>query len=401
MSIKNNIALRNMKAKPVRAIVLLLITALLSFTILGGTLIVTSLRKGLGSLEARLGADIMVVPYEAATKSDLQNIVLQGNTGYFYMDNSRLEKVEQCEGIGQLSCQFFLASASSGCCSIPVQIIGFDPETDFTISPWIKKSYGGELNKLDIVVGSDLNAFVGDTLTFYGQECRVAAKLDKTGTSYDTTVFASEETIKSLIQASLDLNMNTFSSVDPEKSVSCILINADSEHTAEEVVNDINLHVKKVKAVQTKEMISGISDSLSGVSDIIGILIAAVWILGAAILMLAFTMSVNDRKKEFAVLRVIGASRKRLAGIVLQEAFWTGLIGGAAGVIICLAVLLPFNGLIEETLRLPFLLPGGGKTAVYIIAALCASVLIGAVTAAVSAFRISRLDTGVILRGDN
>ncbi len=401
MKLKKNLPLRNLLGRPVRTTVLVILTALLSVTFLCGTLVITSLRKGLGSLEARLGADIMVVPYEAATKSDLQNIVLQGNTGYFYMDNSRLEKIMKCDGIGQLSCQFFLASASSGCCSIPVQIIGFDPETDFTISPWIKKSGGGQLKDMDIVVGNDLNAFVGDTLKFYGVECHVAAKLDKTGTSFDTAVFTNENTIKKLIQSSVDLKMNSFTNIDPDKTVSCVLINAAEGYTPEEIINDINIHVKKVKAIQTKEMISGVSDSLSGVSDITGILISAVWILGTVILLLAFTMSVNERKKEFAILRVMGASRKKLASIVLQEAVITGITGSIVGIIIGLVTVIPFSSSIESALNLPFLIPDISRIAEYAGISLIISSLTGAFAAGFSAFRISRIDTGLILRGDN
>ena len=282
-----------------------------------------------------------------------------------------------------------------------MQIIGFDPETDFTITPWIKKSGGGKLGTYDVVVGNDLNAFVGDTLTFYGTEVKVAAKLDKTGTSFDTTVFTNADTIKELIRSSLELKMNDFGDVDPDRVVSTVLINAADGHSAEEVANDINLHVKRVKAYATKDMISGVSESLSGVSDVIGVLIGVVWVLGAVILLLAFTMSANERKKEFAVLRVLGASRGKLASMVLKEALLTGLTGGAVGTLIGLAAMLGFNGLIEESLGLPFLLPSVGVTAAYMLGALALTVLTGALAAAVSAFRISRLDTGVILRGDN
>ena len=142
-----NIAYRNVRRRPVRTAVLLVLTALLSLAVCGGTLLVSGLQKGLGSLEARLGADIMVVPYEARTKSNLESIVLQGNPGYFYMDNSRYEKIRGLDGIGQISAQFYLASASSGCCSIPVQIIGFDPETDFTVLPWLQRSYDGRRHR--------------------------------------------------------------------------------------------------------------------------------------------------------------------------------------------------------------------------------------------------------------
>ena len=390
-----NIAYRNVRRRPVRTAVLLVLTALLSLAVCGGTLLVSGLQKGLGSLEARLGADIMVVPYEARTKSNLESIVLQGNPGYFYMDNSRYEKIRGLDGIGQISAQFYLASASSGCCSIPVQIIGFDPETDFTVLPWLKRSYDGNLQTGDIVVGNDLNAFPGDTLTFYGIDCHVAAKLDKTGTYYDSAVFTNIDTIQQLIGSSLDKGMNDFAGTDPQKVVSTVLINVAEGYSPEEVMNDINIHVKKVKAVQTKEMISGISRSLQGTSDVIGVLIAAVWVLGLVILLLAFTMSVNERKREFAVLRVIGASQGKLASIVMQEALLTGLCGSVLGTGLALVGMLGFRTAVSEQIGLPFLLPGAGQTA------LLAVLLAGILAAAVCAYRISRVDTALILRGDN
>ena len=184
-----SLAAKNLKGKPLRTAVLVILSALLTFTVFGGTVIVESLDTGLASLENRLGADIMVVPYEAATQKKFEDMVLQGSTGYFYMDSSKLEMIKNTEGVKRVSPQFFLASTSSSCCSVAVQIIGFEPETDFTVTPWIKKSYGKDLEKLDVVVGNDLNAFVGDELSFYGVKCKVAAKLDKTGTGFDTAVF--------------------------------------------------------------------------------------------------------------------------------------------------------------------------------------------------------------------
>lgn len=395
------LALNNLKGKPVRTAVLVMLTALLAAAVLSGTLIVSSLRRGLDSLENRLGAEIMVVPYEATTKKSFENIVLQGSTGYFYMDNSVVDKIKQLEGIGELSVQFYLATSSAGCCSIPVQIIGFDPDTDFTVQPWIQKSTNESLGYCDVVVGSDLNAFVGDTLQFYGIDCRVAAKLGRTGTSFDTTVFTNDETIKAMIQASLDRGLNSFRGIDPDKVVSCVMINTAEGYSAEELLNEINLHIKKVKAIKTTELISGVSDSLGGISTVIEVLIVSVWVLGTVILLLVFTMSVNERKKEFAVLRVIGASRRRLASTVMGEALGTGVLGGVIGTALGLLAMLPFAGAIEKALEMPYLLPSPGSIALTALAAALSAAAAGAAAAAVSALRISRLDTGSILRGDN
>lgn len=396
-----SLAIKNLKGKPVRTAVLVILTALLALGVFAGTVIITSLRSGLGSLENRLGAEIMVVPYEATTKKSFENIILQGSTGYFYMDDSLLEKVKDTEGIGQMSVQLYLASTSSGCCSLPVQIIGFDPETDFTVQPWIKNSSSQPLKKYDVVVGNDLNAFVGDELQFYGVSCRVAAKLDKTGTSFDTTVFTGLETIKEMTKASLEKGMNNFKSIDPDKVVSCIMINTAEGYSPDEVAGNINLHVKKVKAVRSKELISGVSDSLSGASGVVGVLVIAVWVLGAVILLLAFAMSVNERKKEFAVLRVAGASRRKLALTVMSEALAVGVLGSVIGTALGLVVMLPFANAIEDALAMPYLLPSPLSIAGIACAAAAAAVIAGMTAAAVSALRISRIDTGVILRGDN
>ena len=398
MRLTKSIAYKNILRRPVRSSALIVLAAFLSFSVFAGTMITGSLNRGFSSLEQRLGADIMVVPYEATTRMDLSNIVLQGNTGYFYMNESILDRISEMEGVSQISAQFFLASTSSGCCSLPVQIIGYDPDTDFTITPWIKKSYGKPIGYLDVVVGNDLNAFVGDELSFYGVKVRVAAKLDKTGKTYDTAVFTNRETIVALIESSIQKKMNAFANIDPDQVVSCILINVADDYVVEEVLNDINIHVKKVKAIQTKNMISGISDSLSAVSEITGGLMLAVWALSLIIMMVAFFMMANERKREFAIMRVLGASRKKLSKIVMKEGLLLALSGSVLGTVTGLIVILPFNGLIESKLALPFLLPNALKIIGNAVLSITAASAAGAATSTLAAYRISRIETGPILR---
>ena len=401
MKLTESLSFRNIKGRPVRTAVLIALTAIMAMSAICGSLAVMSLRNGLGALEARLGADIMTVPASAVSKQDFENIVLQGSKGYFYMDRSYYDKIAEREGIEKISYQLYLASASAGCCSVPLQIIGYDPDTDFTVSPWIRKSAGGELKELDVVVGNDLSVFVGETITFYGVTCNVKAKLDKTGNDLDTAVYTDIGTIKRLIAASLELGMNDFKDIDPDKVVSCVLIKIADGYSVDEVLNDLNLHVRRTKSFKTTDMISGVSESLAGVSGIIGILMAAVWVLVLVILFLAVYMSVNERKKEFAVLRVAGASRSRLAGIVMSETLIITITGAVIGIFLGLLMILPFNGLIEESTGLPFLLPDTLHIIICAFVALAASVIAGMLSSLGSAKRISRIDTGVILRGDN
>ncbi len=395
------LARKNCTRKPGRTVALTVLSLLLCMIVLLGSLTVTGLQSGLESLQARLGADIMVVPYKAATQSKLEDMILQGNPGYFYMSNSLVDKIAGMDGIGEMSEQFYLASASSSCCSYKVQIIGFDPETDFTITPWVELSYRDTLEDMEVLVGCKLNAFAGDTLTFYGTDVKVAARLDETGTYLDTAVYANINTIKELITHAKEAQIFDFGDVNPDEIVSSILINVADGYSVEEVLNDINIHVRGVQAVQTQNMVADVSGKIGEVSSLAGILIFAVWLLVAVILMLTFAMISNERRKEFAILRVMGASRRKLAGELMKESLLTCGVGSIVGELIGLLLANLFKYNIESALDMPFLLPSFSGMALLTIIAVAVSVLAGALSAAVSAYRISRIDAAVILRGEN
>ena len=294
----NTLPLKNLRRRMGRTTALVIVVILLSVSMLGGGLIVDSLQRGLASLETRLGADIIVVPDEAKSKKDLEAILLDGVPGYFYMDRAYYDKVVSREGLGRVSAQYYLASTKSGCCSMPVQIIGFDPETDFTVTPWIEQSGGKELGLYDVVAGYNINKTVGGKLKFFDVECRVVSKLDRTGTELDNAVYANFDTIRALIEASKTNSFKFFSEQNPADIVSSILIDVEEGYSIDDVVADINIHVKGVEAVATKSMLSGVSDSLKGVSRVIKVLIAVIWILVLLILLVVFSSMIHQRKKE-------------------------------------------------------------------------------------------------------
>ncbi len=254
---------------------------------------------------------------------------------------------------------------------------------------------------MEVLVGCNLNAFQGDTLTFYGSEVTVAARLDTTGTYLDNAVYANEETIKTLITAAKEKKIFNFGDVDPDEIVSSVLINVADGFSVEEVVNDINLHVHGVEAVQTQSMIADVSGKLSGVSDVAGALVVVIWLLVLFIMALTFFLIANERKKEFAVLRMVGASRMKLMGVLVKETLFVGVIGSALGAALAIAAVTLFGSLIETSLDMPFLVPEAIVLTGMTIAAIFVSTAAGTISAAVGAYRISRVDTALVLRGEN
>lgn len=388
--------------KPARSIALLILSAFLAVSAFGGSLAVMSLRNGIDSLESRLGADIIVVPYEAATQGSYESVILQGNPGAFYMSNSVIGEIsEEIEGVEKLSAQYFLVSAKAGCCSVRVQIIGFDPETDFSVTPWIERSYGKELSDGDVIVGAMVEVSTGDDIKLFDQKVNVVGQLERTGTELDTAIYCNVNTVKQLMQAAQVKQLVDYNGSDPDKVISSVLIKVRGDYDIDDVTSDINLHVRGIKAIRAKSMISSVSDSLSGVSSAISVLIAVIWALSLIIMAISFSMINNERKKEFAVLRVLGASRGMLSKIVFKEAIMLTFAGSVCGILLTLLIGALFSDSLTSSIGVPFLLPSVGTIAAIGAATAAATMLAGALTAAISARKVSKQDTGVILRGDN
>ena len=401
MGFARQISISNIKRKPGRTAAMAVLVMLLSFALFAGAYSIISLQRGLGSYQARLGADVIVTPNSSKGHGTIDDVLLQGITGNYYMSGKDCDKIAATEGIEQISKQFFLTSAKASCCSTRVQIIGFDPETDFTVMPWISEEYDGTIADGDLVVGSKINVTNDRTIKFYGQDYHVAAQLRETGTGLDSTVYTNMATMHQMASDAQDLfGKSMFDGVDTENGASAIMIKVADGYEISDVTDDINIHITKVQATSSAGMVSSIAEGLSSVSRIIGGLVIGIWVLAVVILIAAFAMLMNERKKEFAVLRVMGASQSMLSRIMSTEAVIISLIGGVLGVALAILVIIPLSGSIKDALELPFLAPGAGALALLACGAIAVSVLSALVTTLITSRRITNSETGLLLRED-
>ena len=395
-----SLAWRNLIRKPGRTLALALLTAFLALAVFGGSVMVLSLRSGLNSLEARLGADIILVPSEAQSKVSFQNMFLQGTTGAFYMDAANVEKALEVEGVEKAAPQTFLASLKADCCSIKIQVIGIDPARDFTVQPWITRSLTRELGEMDVAVGCKVEAEVGEILRVYDQRCKVVARLEATGTGLDTAVYCDMDTMNTLLRAAEEKGVShRLESGDQE--VSAVYVKVKDGYDIDAVNSRLNGRLRKVTAVRTRSMITGVSDSLAGISRTVTLLIEAVWVLAFVVLLLAFVLIIRERAREFAVLRLVGASRGTLSRMVLLESSLCGLLGGLTGTALAALVLFPFAQLIESSLKLPYLMPEAGTVLLLAAGTVLLSVTVAALSSVMAAYRLSRIDPGTVLREGN
>ena len=390
----------NLMRKPGRTLALSLLIAFLALAVFGGSVVVLSLRGGLQSLEARLGADIILVPSEAQSKVSFQNMLLQGTTGAFYMDAAALDRALEVEGVEKAAPQTFLASLKADCCSIRIQVIGIDPSLDFTVQPWISRSLTRALGDMDVVVGCKVEADVGEIIRIYEQRCKVAARLEPTGTGLDTAVYCNMDTMNTLLRAAEEKGVS-HRIESGDSVISAVYVKVKDGADIDAVNSRLNGHIRKVTAVRTRSMITGVSDSLAGISRTVTLLIAAVWVLAFAILLLIFVLIIRERTREFAVLRLVGASRGMLSRMVLAESAMCGLLGGLTGTGLAALLLFPFARLIESALGLPYLMPRTGIVLLLAAGTVLLSAAVAALSSVMAAYRLSRVDPGTALREGN
>jgi putative ABC transport system permease protein len=318
------------------------------------------------------------------------------------MDGENLERVREVEGVELAAPQVFLASLKADCCSVKIQVIGFDPDTDFFVRPWIEQSHTRELGDLDVVVGSKVESDVGEIIRIYDERCKVVGRLAATGTGLDTAVYCNLSTMKTLLAAAEEKGVShKVSSDESDDRISAIYVKVKDGYDIGQVNSKIQGHTRKCSAVRTKSMLTDVSDSLSAISGTVATLIGAIWLLALVILVVAFVMIANERKREFAVLRLLGTSRTMLGGMVLKESALCSLAGGILGVLTASMLVFPFTTLIETSLGLPYLIPSAGTILALALASLTATVLAGALASSWASFRLSRVDPGTVLREGN
>lgn len=74
--------------------------------------------------------------------------------------------------------------------------------------------------------------------------------------------------------------------------------------------------------------------------------VAVFWVMGLIVLLAVFSSAMNERKREFAAYRILGANRSTLVGIIVKESAMIGALGGVIGIAVASLAIFPFSTLI-------------------------------------------------------
>jgi putative ABC transport system permease protein len=395
------IALNNIVHRRFRSICVVSLVAVTTLLITGGSLLGYSLKNGLDSVNARLGADAMIVPFSAGKAAE--SALLSGAPATFYFTADAARRIAQTEGIERATTQLFISTFDSSHCAALVQIIGYDPATDFIITPWLSGSNITEPREGEVVIGAGLTELnAGDDFQVFALRLKVVGTLDKTGMGFDNSVFVNLETAQMLLD---EYEKFTGAVRLPEGAsatevVSALLLDLKPgiDLTAFQSGVNTNFRDADIRVILSQELLTNTSKNLGLAAGILTVLLAAFWLFAVFVLAIIFTLALNERQREFGLLRVIGATKRKLALIVITESALLCVTGALVGVGAVCIIVFSYGALISRILQTTYLPPTGGVFAAILVVCFALGAVIGPLASLFSAARIGKLDAFENLR---
>jgi putative ABC transport system permease protein len=384
------LAVCNLRRKVIRTILLLLVAALVSGTLLSATVFIFGMQNALKIGTYRLGADVLVVP--AKNEEQARTALLAGRPTSFYMDRAVLERIRKVEGVRVASPQIFIEPSSFTCCyNVDVFLVAFDPATDFTVMPWLEKSSTLTITGDEVIAGRSMPLMVGATIPFFGTPFKVVGTMEPTGMKFfDQSIFMTTDAAYRMAENSATRSMQPIK-LDKDK-ISAVLVKTDGTISPERVALRIMHDLDDVKAIASDEVVNTVRKQLSGLLTGIVAVSGVLWAMCLFMIGFAFYMIVNERQRELGMLRAMGAKRSQVFRLIVLEAVLITLAGGLLGLGLGFGLLFALEDVIRTSLQLPYLLPSPLVVQELVVGSLLFSVLTGLISALLPALLASRLE---------
>jgi putative ABC transport system permease protein len=328
-----------------------------------------------------------------------------------YMALSTIAQVQSVPGVAAVF-PSVMEIAKPGAVSVvnmgvPDYIANYTPGrsqySDFKLSlahgTWITDASRGAVD-LGSSFAAEFHMKVGDTIDlpvrpsdakpdFVNHAFTVAGILDQTLTAPDSGAFVSTHDAQMLEGDSLPAALK--GAVDPYQLISGAVVYGKPGVNLDTLADRINAQVPTVQATKPSTMVNAFKAGGNVFTIMTTATALLALIIGGLSVVNTMIMSVSERVREIGLKKAIGARTHNILAEFLAEAGLMGLIGGAVGYLLGLALTTVLNG--GNTSQSLFLVTPG-LTAI----ALGFAVAMGAVAGLLPAIRAARMDPVTALR---
>ena len=394
------LAYRNLSGSFFRSLAIFLSAALVAGLSLSAALIIRGAEQNLRASLEKLGADLLVLPWGTLTES-LEGARLSSMNTTRWMPRAYTERVAAVEGVEAVAPQLYVMTLENGVPKPPgtagalrratdVYVVAYEPGLDFTVRPWLE-SGAAPAQVGEALAGASVPLGPGDDpWVVFGVPLTVVGRLAPTGADLDQSLFITFETADALAAGSERFGRRTLYNTD--FTITAMLVKLDLDTDARAAALRIFEQVPAVLPIETPNLFQAERRQMIGLLRSILGLLALIWGLSLVFIGMIFSFAANERRRELAVLRALGATEQRVLRMLLAESALLALAGGVFGVLLALAALFVLQTQIAGLVGLPFVLPGLPGVVLPALAILALSLVSVLVAAYFPARRICRME---------
>ncbi len=350
----------------------------------------------------RMGADHLVVPAQYSilfrgARSGVENTVaiIKVEPTTLRINADMVDKVSKIPGVRTVSPQVYVTTLNlSELSSMPVDIFGIDPKSDFTIQPWLQRPLGHPMGNDEAILGSEIPTKVGSDLSIGEHTYTVVGKLDPTQSSTDRTVFLRLDDAYALAGSDSSIP-NSAQPLSPGL-VNAILVKVEPGADPDMVASRIQqpFAYSYITVVSRHFSLDPISQDIQGLPKLLGMMSLLVIIAAFPLIALIASMVANERQREIGILKSLGATRRSVFVLIVSEGLILAALGGIAGILVSFIALLGLDasGALNSAFQVSFRMPDMTGLGIMAGTALLVVIIIGSVATLYPAYRNSRIN---------
>jgi putative ABC transport system permease protein len=398
--------------KPGRNLATLFCFAFIAANIFSGQFLIAGAAGSIDRGVSRMGADHLVVPshymvFLRGTGPDNTVAIVMAQPSAYRIKDDIMEKIKNVQGVLAMSPQLYVSSLILPELSPePVNFYGIDPETDFTIRPWLQKPLDNPLKPGEVMVGYKIAGDVSTQISVAGKKYTIAGRLDPTQSSIDNTIFLRLDDAYALAATKGVIPPSSPRIVPGD--INAVLIrdspgeDLDITGTRIKRIFSSSADYKYISVIGRHFTLDPVAEDIRAIPSLLNVISAFVVVIALPLIALISAMVAHERQREIGLLKAMGAKRNVIFFLVITESLVLAAIGGIAGVCISLIALFMMNaqGILNSALLVSFRMPSFSEIGSMAGLALLVVIVIGSVASLFPAYQISRMNPYDAIRGE-
>jgi len=390
--------------KPGRNLATVFCFAFIAANIFSGQFLLSGAVGGVERGISRMGADHIVVPAQylittGYTGGASTGAIVSVNPSVFRVNKSIMDIIGNISGVAETSPQLYILTLElPELSSSPVNIFGIDPESDFTIRPWLQQPLNAPLKRGEVIIGKDIDREVLSSISVKNHTYTVAGRLDSTQSAADTTIYMGMDDAY-VLAAAEGVVSRTVSPILPG-DISAVFVRDSPGENPDTVGSRLRKAFSssdsagKIAVINRHFTLTPVSHDIQDIPALLLIISAFVILAALPLIALIAAMVAHERQREIGLLKAMGAQRKVVFFLVIAESLVLAATGGIAGVSVSLIAfsLVNMQGLLNSALQVSFRMPAPADIGQMAGLALFAVIAIGSISSLWPAYRSSTMN---------